>query len=103
MKIGIIGAGNMGGAMFFALAESKFHHQACVCDQDFGKLKKLGENFHTDDFENIFFTDADDMAQKSDILILAIKPQSFEDFSKSVNVDFSQKLLLKISLLIYKK
>lgn len=95
-SIGIIGGGNMGGAMFKTLAESKYHRDLYISDQDFDKLRNLGANFSTEEFTKKFSTDANDTIKKSEIIILAIKPQSFEDFAANISTSLINKMIVSI-------
>ncbi|MFH0820800.1 MAG: pyrroline-5-carboxylate reductase [Candidatus Peregrinibacteria bacterium] len=74
-KIVIIGVGNMGGAIARALT------------------KTLGK-------ENLFLCDRGDNPNKAiasaDIVILAVKPQSFDELANSINMKLNGKLIISI-------
>ena len=99
-KIGIIGAGNMGGAIFRALAAMpKFSENVFLADLDAQKLEKIGAELSQNlnaDFSGNFFVDANEMARNCDFLILAIKPQSLEKFAENFRGEFSSKILISI-------
>ena len=95
-KIAIIGAGNMGGAIFEALHDSRFHHELYLADIDFKKLQLLAQKISLNDFEKKFSTSPIEVIKKSEIIILAIKPQIFEKFAQSIKIDVSQKTFISI-------
>ena len=71
-KIGIIGCGNMGGAILYGALESGVlpKENACVYDINpamMEKAKKWGVNLATDDEE---------VCKIADIILLAVKPQN---------------------------
>ncbi|MBU0982116.1 pyrroline-5-carboxylate reductase [Patescibacteria group bacterium] len=76
-KIGIIGAGNMGSAIYRALSE-KF--TVSLCDSSSEKVTAL-------DTQN-----ACDKMDEMDVIILAVKPQTFE----SLSLNFEGKLVISI-------
>jgi pyrroline-5-carboxylate reductase len=87
-KIAIIGVGNMGAAIYKALIKNFDAENIFVSDTSEEKLKAL----NTKNIE----VDANDILGKVDIVILAVKPQSFEEFSQNLRVDLKNKLLISI-------
>ncbi len=87
-KIGIIGAGNMGSVFYKGLSKIVDEENLYICDTNQGKLEELG-------VKNTF-ADAGEMLKEVDVVILAIKPQSFEEFKKSLKVHLDYKLLISI-------
>ncbi|MCX6807564.1 MAG: pyrroline-5-carboxylate reductase [Patescibacteria group bacterium] len=70
----IIGLGNMGQAIF-AILKSTGKYEIFGCDRS---------------------DDPNQMIEKADVLIIAIKPQDFEAFYKSIKTDISEKLIISI-------
>ena len=92
MKIAIIGAGNMGGAIAEALL-SVGGYTVTVSNRSAGKLERFaaaGASVTTDNC--VAATDAD-------LVIIAVKPWLVEDVLKELtsNVDFSQKTIVSVA------
>ncbi len=87
-KIAIIGAGNMGGAFFRGLAKHFPIQDLLLCDHNLDKMKALGAK--------VFSTDANEIIPKADVIILAVKPQSYLDFCQTLSVKMDQKLIISI-------
>lgn len=64
MKVGIIGVGNMGGAIAHALIEKNYFLYLANKSKDLSEFKK----------ENVIITSNTEAAQNSDYLILGVKP-----------------------------
>lgn len=86
--IGIIGFGNMGSAIALALAESGGYRLA-IADSDEAKTKPLKKKALTS-------TDPNAVVAASDVVILATKPQSFEELARSLTVSSQKKLFISI-------
>ncbi len=79
MKIGIIGAGNMGKAYYKALSQQFGAEQIYMCDRNEDKLAEFdrsAKTFHTDKLGA--FIDA------IDVLMIAVKPQNFQELSQEI-------------------
>lgn len=83
--IGIIGAGNMGGAMYKIW---KQNHQVYICDHNNSKIKALGAR---SDALNL-----SDLLSRADIIILAIKPQSFVELAGEIKVGIRNKSVISV-------
>ncbi len=84
MKIGLIGAGNMGGAIYRALIETFPPKDIFVCDHSQEKLDAL-DIAHG-------FTETTDMLPHVDVVLLGVKPQAFMD----LHLHLSGKLVISI-------
>lgn len=94
-KIGIIGAGNMGQAIAKALVESKLFQPQDVfmSNRSSGKLEKCKKLYdvHT-------LTTNDELVEKSDIVIIAVKPQDMEEALQSCRTAFaSQQIVVSLA------
>jgi len=78
-KIGCIGTGNMGSAIIIRLSKSQKHYDLSAYDIDGTKLKALSEKheINTADSEK-------SLVENSDIIILAVKPDSIETVLYSI-------------------
>lgn len=95
MKIGIIGAGNIGGSMIEGFAKSTSISNADLYVSDLAKdrLKKLqqsyvGINVSTSNVE---------IAQKSDILILAVKPWLIESVAQEICSEVKSRIIVSVA------
>ncbi|MCA1742764.1 MAG: pyrroline-5-carboxylate reductase [Desulfovibrionales bacterium] len=79
VKIGFIGAGNMGGAMIAGLAPAK-DIKIYACDPDQDKLEKLSH-----DHGVIPLSEALKVAEKCDYIFYAVKPVILESIVKQTN------------------
>lgn len=84
MKIGLIGAGAMGSAMIKAFEE----HQLFVCDRSLEKIKALG-------IKN-GFTNPGEMISKVDVVVFAVRPQSFKALAESIKIDMANKMIVSV-------
>ncbi len=89
IKVGILGGGNMGEAIAVAI---KKDFALSVCEQDNAKAtflkKKLG----------LRLTDLKDLLTSSSVIILAVKPQNFEEvLSELKSYNISKKLFISIA------
>lgn len=86
--IGIIGAGNMGGAIYQILKQSRLARRVCICDRNLRKINALGARPDALDLQ--------DLLAQSDIIILVVKPQSFKDLANEIKVKARNKLIVSI-------
>jgi pyrroline-5-carboxylate reductase len=86
-KIGIIGFGNMGSAIYSQLLSRFASSQLYVCDRHKDKIDALKP-------ENVSL-DYRDIISKVDIIILAIKPQSFLNWQKET-LNIQNKLVISV-------
>lgn len=88
-KIGVIGCGNMGSAIAQNLASQTNEFSVSVFDKDKSKLvKHAGINFAQD---------IKDLFSKSDIIILAVKPQDFDHLLREIRNLAVNKLIISIA------
>lgn len=87
-KIAIIGAGNMGGAFFKGLTKHFSIHNLLLCDHNLSKMKALGAKN--------FSIDANKIISQADVIILAVKPESFLDFCRLLKVQMDKKIVISI-------
>ncbi len=86
-KIGIIGFGNMGSAIYRQLIIRFPINQLYVCDHHRDKIDMLKPEFIS--------LNPEDVINKVDIIILAIKPQSFLNWSKNT-LSMKGKLIISV-------
>ena len=94
LKVAIIGAGNMGGAITGGLAQGKsiLPSNIIVSNPSQGKLDKLKA-----DYPEIQITHNNkEAADYADIVILAVKPWKVEEVLRPLNLD-SSKLLVSVA------
>ncbi len=87
-RIGIIGAGNMGSTFFRGLSEDFPKEALFICDrneQKFIDLKAIN-----------FTTDPKELAEEAGIVILAVKPQVFDELMKELGDGLKNKLVVSI-------
>ena len=90
MKIGCIGAGNMGGAILSRLS-GKLNKNYIYCfDIDINRLGSITEKLGINSSESV-----KDLAEKSDIIILAVKPDIIIDVLKEINA--GDKIIISIA------
>lgn len=95
MTIAVVGAGNMGGALYHRLINSKEDYDIWVSDRNQGTQQRLC--IPTDRF----FRSASDMFSSAtfDVILLCIKPQSLDEFVRECRVSELQPDALLISIL----
>ena len=86
--IGIIGTGNMGSAFYYGLKKIFPSEVLFVADNHIEKLKQLKT-------KNIF-KNFEEMLPKTDIIILAIKPQSFKEMDSEKLKLLEKKYVISI-------
>ncbi|MBR2066750.1 MAG: NAD(P)-binding domain-containing protein, partial [Solobacterium sp.] len=77
MNYGFIGAGNMGSAIMQGLLKKKTKHKIYAYDLEKKKVEALGKKVEYVSLENI--------VEKSDVIVLAVKPQMMDDVLKEIN------------------
>ena len=93
-KMGFIGAGNMGEALIkgMLLSQSFGPQQLLASDKVSQRLNCLAENYKIKVFKK-----NSEVVRRSDVIILAVKPQNLEEALKEVREGFSKdKLLISI-------
>lgn len=87
MKIGVIGFGNMGGAIVSGLLENKIvkKKEIFVFDIDKKKLKNLKINVEENNRK---------VVEKSDVTIIAVKPKDANDVLEEIKNNLSPKKIL---------
>jgi len=93
-KIGFIGAGNMGEALIkgMLLSQSFSPQQLLASDKVSGRLKYLAKTYKIKAFEK-----NSEVVRRSDVIVLAVKPQNLEEALKEVREGLSKdKLLISI-------
>lgn len=95
MKISIIGAGNMGGAIARGLMASNVNVSVAVADLAIEKLDALKKEYS----EIEVSADAKDIIADADIVLLAVKPWLVESVLKGVAkyMDYSRTMILSIA------
>lgn len=93
-KVAILGIGKMGGAILNGLYESKLYKQDEILLHIHNEKKK-------EEYEKIGFnvtSDVSDLYKNAEIIILAIKPQMFEEVLKDApSYDFKDKCIISIA------
>jgi len=84
VRVGLIGAGAMGSAMVRVFEG----FDLLVCDRCLEKIEALG-------VEN-GFTDPNEMIPQVDIVVFAVKPQSFKALVASIVVDMADKAIVSV-------
>ncbi|NLK23231.1 MAG: pyrroline-5-carboxylate reductase [Clostridiales bacterium] len=94
-KIGFIGCGNMGSAMVGGLIKSGFKNaeDIIVSTHTESSLKKVKEQFNVE-----VTLDNKEVAKKSDVIILAIKPYMYKDVIEEIKEELkTDKLIITIA------
>ncbi len=95
MKISIIGAGNMGGAIARGLAHSNLEVAIAVADLALDKLDELKQEYPAIKTS----TNSSEIIEGADVVLLAVKPWLVQPILTSIaqNIDFSKQVLLSIA------
>ncbi|PIQ77355.1 pyrroline-5-carboxylate reductase [Candidatus Peregrinibacteria bacterium CG11_big_fil_rev_8_21_14_0_20_46_8] len=89
MKLGIIGAGNMGGAFYKGLAEKLGHEDLYLCDKHNEKMAAIGAKN--------FYNEPGEMLEKVDAVLIAVKPQAFDELIRQTGAGaLTTKLLISM-------
>jgi pyrroline-5-carboxylate reductase len=88
MKIGIVGFGVMGTAFYKGLIKTFDKKDIYVCDKDVSKLFEYNKTNTTTHFDKLL--------DKCEVLIIAVKPQSFDELVKNAGVEIKNKLIISI-------
>lgn len=93
ISIGIIGAGNMGGAIFKILYQTYGGQKLWICDRHVEKMESLKLQLN----EALNHTsDVNHMLERVDIVIIAVKPQDFDSLCAQITVDCKRQLWISI-------
>jgi pyrroline-5-carboxylate reductase len=97
MKIAIIGAGNMGGAIARGLSNSRIIKASDIYCSDcsekmLGKITEANKNIHVS-------TDNKEVVKHADIIIVAVKPWLLETVIKEINpsMDYQKQIFVSIA------
>ncbi|EAF5831730.1 pyrroline-5-carboxylate reductase [Listeria monocytogenes] len=96
IKIGFIGAGNMGTAMIRGLATANLiaKENIIVCGRSMEKIKPLETEFNGIKLT----TDAEKLVEQADIIILAVKPYTIPEILTSVKDKLtSEKIIVSVA------
>lgn len=85
-RIAIIGAGNVGGAVYCALREAVGEDALILCDAAAGQLAKVGARHATGD--------AAEASRRAGVVIVAVKPQSFAGLARQLDGGMDGKLVV---------
>lgn len=85
LTIGIIGGGNMGGAIISGIASQ---YSIYLCEQDLTKANQLKKKF------GVKISDLPTLLSSSQAIILAVKPQDFDTILGQVAEDINAKTLV---------
>lgn len=87
-RIAIIGAGNVGGALYRSLKGEVGEDALVLCDTHAAQLASLGARHAV--------SDADAAARLGDAVIVAVKPQQFAALAGSVSAPLEGKLVITV-------
>lgn len=87
-KISIIGAGNMGGAFYKGLSAVFSEDDLYIADRNQLKLDAIGAKNSS--------VNPDEAVRDADIVILAVKPQSFNELIGNLKISLNYKLIISI-------
>lgn len=88
MTLAIIGAGNMGSAIYKSVLGVFPKKQVIVCDANQEKLAALKVARST--------SNANTACKEAGIIVLAVKPQSFSSLCESITIELQDKLIISI-------
>lgn len=95
LKLGFIGAGNMGSAILRGLISAKYitADDMAICDLSARKLEDL-----SDEFPGLTCTESDvELAEMCDIIVLAVKPQYMAETIEHIYSELSTKAVISIA------
>jgi pyrroline-5-carboxylate reductase len=87
-RIAIIGAGNVGGALFRCLAKVFSEDELILCDAIGEQLARFGARHVT--------RDPNEALQGAEVMIVAVKPQSFAELAQDITVAIRDQLIISI-------
>lgn len=94
-KIGFIGAGSIGSAMIKALVKSGFTKASNIYAANNSHMEKLKE---LQDETGIAICQSNiELVHKSDVIVMAVKPQSIKNVTAEIRESFGNKLLITIA------
>lgn len=94
MKIGFIGAGNMGGAILRGMTAGGFSgSDLCAYDRDTEKLAQLSKEIGIGQASS-----AEEVAEKADVVLFAVKPQMFSSVLPQIASILQRRKPLVISI-----
>lgn len=88
MHVGIIGGGNLGAAFYKALSSRWGAEAIMLCDRHEDKLRSAGVKK--------LYTDPREVIKAAGTVIIAIKPQSFEEFTSQAGALLKDKLMVSV-------
>ncbi len=94
-KIGFIGAGNIGSAMIKALVKSGFVNASNIYAVNNNHSEKLLQ-LQAETGISICANNTE-LAEKSDVIVVAVKPQSVKSVTEEIKSVFGEKLLITIA------
>lgn len=86
--IGIIGAGNMGGAMYKIWKQNRIAEQVYICDKNVDKIKALNARKDALGLQ--------DLLALADVIVLAVKPQSFKELAGEIEIGIKNKPVVSV-------
>ena len=91
MKLGIIGAGNMGSSILKGVTSSNFleNKNIAIFDLNKEKIEELSKEYGVKKAEN-----ENELAKESDILILSVKPNIIPKVLDKIKDDLSEKTIV---------
>lgn len=89
MKLGFIGAGNMGGAIIGGIANGKFVDEITVYDKNINTLEKMVKEYSVTAVKSNV-----DVAKTADILVLAVKPNILYDVIGNIKDAISETTVI---------
>jgi pyrroline-5-carboxylate reductase len=91
-SVGFIGCGNMGGALIRQLAQGKDKPSIFVYDSEEGKAELCAYTYRIEECASASY-----LAQKSDLIVLAVKPQQLAGLLSSVAGELNNKVVVSIA------
>lgn len=92
MKIGFIGGGNMASAMIGAICGSKFVNLSEIFVYDRSKNENLKFKFGVTPLSS-----EREIAQNSDIIVLAVKPNGYDDALNLIKKDIKNQIIITLA------
>lgn len=92
MKIGFIGGGNMGEAMISALVRANFTESGEIFVYDRSKNENLKFKFGVTPLSS-----EQEIAKKSDVIVLAVKPNGYESVLNLIKKEIKEQIVLTLA------